>query len=147
MKPLTKKLIPGAAILLGCLAACANWPPHRASTPQVDFAQQVKPLLESRCLECHHWRYLCAGLNHETKTLAMKGGRSGPVIMPGAPEQSLLYRVLLLGHDSPVAMPPTPERVEAEDLKILHDWILQKAPWPAGIYLEPPQDWPSTRTN
>lgn len=136
-----RRALATAALLVACLAACGQWQAPKRSDRQVDFARQVKPLLEARCLECHHRRYVFAGLNLETKALAMKGGRSGPVIIPGSPHQSLLYRVLLLGHDSPVAMPPTPERVEGDDLRILHDWIQQGAFWPEGERLVAPQDW------
>ncbi len=124
-----------------CLVACGHLRLERPSSREVDFVSEVKPLLETRCLECHHRRYVFAGLNLESKTLAMQGGRSGPVIIPGSPHQSLLYKVLLLGHDSPVAMPPTPERIEREQQKILHDWILQGAHWPSEVRLIPPQDW------
>lgn len=130
-----------AAALCLTAAACSSWRSGFKPRRPVDFVREVKPLLEARCLECHHRRYVCAGLNLETKSLAMKGGRGGPVIRPGAPDQSLLYQVLLLGHDNPVAMPPTPERVEAEDLQILRDWIAQGAAWPSGVRLVPPQDW------
>lgn len=112
----------------------------------VDFVSDVKPLLESRCLECHQHSYEFAGLNLETKALAMKGGRSGPVIVPGSPHQSLLYKVLLLGHNNPVAMPPTPERLEREHQQVLHDWIQQGAKWPDGVRLVPPQDWKKSRS-
>ncbi|OYW30225.1 MAG: hypothetical protein B7Z47_03840 [Chthoniobacter sp. 12-60-6] len=122
--------------LLG-VASCMQMEPPQ----EVDFVSEVKPLLEFRCLECHQHQYVCAGLNLETRSLAMKGGRSGAVILPGAPHQSLLYKVLLLGHDSPVAMPPTPEGMEEEGAQLLHDWILQGAQWPAGVRLVPPQEW------
>lgn len=141
-----KAIIHVLLLSLLCLAACTQFLPKPPSGEAVDFVSQVKPLLESRCLECHHRRYVCAGLNLETKALAMKGGRSGRVIIPGAPHQSLLYKVLLLGHESPVAMPPTPEGVEREELKLLHDWILQGAPWPEEVRLVPPQDWRHPRS-
>ena len=112
----------------------------------VDFVSDVKPLLESRCLECHQHSYVFAGLNLETKALAMKGGRSGPVIVPGSPHESLLYKVLLLGHNNPVAMPPTPERLEREHQQVLHDWIQQGAKWPDGVRLVPPQEWKKSRS-
>ena len=108
---------------------------------RVDFVKKVKPILEMSCLECHQPRYLTGGLNLETKEAAMKGGRSGPVIVPGAPHKSLLYRVLLLGHESPVAMPPTPERLDRDYEQIIHDWIQQGAKWPDGVRLVPPQEW------
>lgn len=129
------------AALLG-LTSCMQLEPR----PEVDFVSEVKPLLEDRCLECHQHHYVCAGLNLETRTLAMKGGRSGAVIVPGAPHQSLLYKVLLLGHESPVAMPPTPERLEREHARLLHDWILQGAKWPASARLVPPQEWRDRRS-
>jgi hypothetical protein len=64
----------------------------------------------------------------------MKGGRSGAVILPGAPDQSLLYKVLHLGHENPVAMPPTPERDERHP-------AIWRAKWPDGAHLVPPQEW------
>lgn len=128
------------------LSACMHLSLERRPDHAVDFAIEVKPILEMRCLECHHRRYVFAGLNLETKSLAMKGGRSGPVIIPGAPHQSLLYNVLLLGHESPVAMPPTPEKLEMEHEQILHDWIQQGAQWPDNVRLVPPQDWKDTHS-
>ena len=124
------------------VSACMQVAPKR----DVDFESEVKPILESRCLECHSHHYGFAGLNLETQKAAMKGGRSGAVILPGKPDQSLLYKVLLLGHDSPVAMPPTPDRLEREHEQILHDWIQQGAKWPARVRLSPPQDWQSTNS-
>lgn len=114
-----------------------------AKNHHVDFVKKVKPILEMSCLECHQTRYLatCGGLNLETKQEAMKGGRSGPVIVPRYPDKSLLYRVLLLGHENPVAMPPTPERLDRDYEQIIHDWIQQGAKWPDGVRLVPPQEW------
>lgn len=124
------------------LTSCMQMEPPQ----EVDFVSEVKPLLETRCLECHQHQYICAGLNLETRKLAMKGGRSGAVILPGSPHQSLLYKVLLLGHESPVAMPPTPEGMEQEGAKLLHDWIKQGASWPDNVRLVPPQEWRSKRS-
>ena len=128
------------------LPACVILDVTQLSNKPLDFVSDVKPILESRCLECHQHSYVFAGLNLETKKLAMKGGRSGPVIVPGAPHKSLLHKVLLLGHDNPVAMPPTPERLEREQQQIIHDWIMQGAEWPDGVRLVPPQDWKRERS-
>lgn len=124
------------------LAACAI---TEREPEMVDFVSEVKPVLERRCLECHNRDYVFAGLRLETRELAMKGGRSGPVILPGNPDDSLLYRVLLLGHDSPVAMPPTPEGTFEEEKELLHDWIAQGADWPDDVKLVPPQYWQENR--
>ncbi|WP_397385108.1 c-type cytochrome domain-containing protein [Prosthecobacter sp.] len=135
------KLFSAMTALLGFTSCMQMEPPQ-----QVDFVTEVKPLLETRCLECHQHQYVCAGLNLETRKLAMKGGRTGAVIIPGSPHQSLLYKVLLLGHESPVAMPPTPDGVESEELQLLHDWIKQGANWPEGVRLVPPQEWKKSHT-
>ena len=121
------------------VTSCVNL--TRLSEEPVAFAL-VKPILRSQCMECHNSRYQFAQLNLETRALAMKGGRSGPVIKPGSPQQSLLYRVLLLGHDNPVAMPPKPEKIAREQEQLIHDWIFQGAPWPEGKEgrLMPPTD-------
>lgn len=133
-----------AVALIATLSACVMDLTRLKNDP-VDFVRQVKPILEASCLECHQHQYEFAGLNLETKERSMKGGRSGPVIVPGAPHQSLLYKVLLLGHNNPVAMPPTPERMERENEQTLHDWIQQGAKWPVGVRLTPPQDWKKSR--
>lgn len=121
------------------LVSCVNL--TRLEDREVPFAD-VRPILQNKCLECHNSRYQFAQLNLENKIVAMKGGRSGPAIIAGQPQKSLLYRVLLLGHDNPVAMPPTPDRIAREQEQLIHDWILQGAPWPEGKEgkITPPQD-------
>lgn len=142
-----KRICLSAAVLTALLLpACVLIDFTRLKNEPVDFVTEVKPVLEARCLECHHSRYVFAGLNLETKALAMKGGRSGPVIVPGSPHQSLLYKVLLLGHDSPIAMPPSPDPLSREEQQAIHDWILQGAKWPDGVRLVPPQDWKKSRS-
>lgn len=140
-----RSLLPALALAL-FLPACGVLDLSPLTLERVNFERQVKPILEMSCLECHQPRYLTGGLNLETKQTAMKGGRSGPVIVPGSPHKSLLYRVLLLGHESPVAMPPTPERLDRDYEQIIHDWIQQGAKWPDGVRLVPPQEWKKSRS-
>lgn len=131
------------AVVLGAwtLLASVSCEALRGDAAPVDFVRDVKPILERRCLECHNRDYVFAGLRLETHDLAMKGGRSGPAIVPGKPDES----VLLLGHESPVAMPPTPEGTFEEEKAVLKAWIAQGAEWPQGVKLVPPQDWPQNR--
>lgn len=137
MKPLVFSFL--AAGTFVTLLSCASL---KKPDARVDFVSQVKPVLERRCLECHNADYVFAGLRMETKDLMMKGGRSGPVIVPGDPGESLLYKVLLLGHSNPVAMPPTPEGTFEEEKELIRAWIAQGAGWPEGLELVPPQNWP-----
>ena len=136
MKRITSLFVTAVGFIL---VSCVNL--TRLEDREVTFAE-VRPILQNKCLECHNSRYQFAQLNLENRTLAMKGGRSGPAIIEGQPQKSLLYRVLLLGHDNPVAMPPTPDRIAREQEQLIHDWILQGAPWPEGKEgkITPPQD-------
>ena len=134
-----------AALALSAYAlfavSCATLRQRLGWTPApVDFATQIQPTLEVRCLQCHNSELgkAFAGLNLETRELAMTTGRSAPVIRPGDAEGSLLYQVLKLGIDHPVAMPPSPDKVMKETLRDFRNWIDQGADWPEDLRLRPP---------
>ena len=59
------------------------------------FVSKVEPLLRQRCFECHsHERKIKGGLALDSKSGWEKGGESGPAIVPGKPEASLLMQAL-----------------------------------------------------
>ena len=107
---------------------------------------QVKPLLELRCLECHNDTDAGdnAGLSLQTRKAAMTTGRSGGALRPRDPEGSLMYRVLSLGHDHPIAMPPSPDKLWDDKKNIIRNWIADGAEWPAppeGRLIRPQDVW------
>ena len=107
----------------------------KGKTPrEVDFVTEVKPVLEGRCLQCHNSEKPeeFAGLILETRELAMTTGRDAPVIMPGDPDGSMLYKVLTLGINHPVSMPPSPDKLGKDQIEAIHDWIANGAEWPDG---------------
>jgi len=112
---------------------------------KIDFARDVKPLIESNCLECHNSKdaRLSAGLNLETRKLAMTSGRRPPVIRPGDPKNSLFIQAIRLDATHPISMPPAPDKIWDARLKILEKWIREGAEWPENISLIRPQDWRS----
>src|SRR4051794_37231262 len=55
----------------------------------VDFARDLIPFLNENCLACHSKTSAKAGLNMETPELLLKGGDSGPAIVPGHADDSL----------------------------------------------------------
>lgn len=141
-------VVAGAAVIaltVGCGTTGGRVPLGR-----IDFLRDVKPILESRCLECHYDKLASthAGLSLQTRKAAFTTGRNAPVIVPGNPDGSLLYQTLLLGHSHPIAMPPSPDKLWDDQLKILHKWIRQGAEWPEGEEgrLIPPQEWPADRS-
>ena len=63
-------------------------------TEKVSFTKDVAPFMANLCLGCHSGNNLRGGLSLETFHDMMKGGESGPVVLPGEPkEKSRLFRL------------------------------------------------------
>jgi len=58
------------------------------------FKSEVQPVLERSCTKCHGETQKMAGLDLSTFSGLMAGGSSGPVISPGKPEKSLLWKMI-----------------------------------------------------
>ena len=100
-------------------------------------ANQVSPrevlvtTLYVKCLLCHGRRRQEGGLDLRTREAALKGGVSGPAIVPGEPDQSLLVRRIVAEE-----MPPEEHQarlsyrpVTSDELDSLRRWISQGAHW------------------
>lgn len=89
----------------------------------------VIPILQMRCTVCHGKRKQEAGLDLRTRESVLRGGRSGPAIVPGKPEESLLVKRIAAGQMPPpkllfeyfVRPPSTPE------VEVVRQWIRQGA--------------------
>ncbi|RBP38164.1 cytochrome c [Roseimicrobium gellanilyticum] len=121
-----------AFMMLGS-PACVSTESHPVEVEGL-FHSEVKPVLEYYCIECHDSksRGQYGGLSIETAREAMTTGRNSPVIVPGNPDASLLYKVLRFGHEDPLGMPPAPDKVSDEQLASVRAWIKKGAVWPAG---------------
>src|SRR5262245_28987531 len=62
---------------------------------EVDFANDIAPLLESRCVQCHGAQKQKSGLRLDSREGALKGGNSGEVILPEKSAESRLVLVLM----------------------------------------------------
>ena len=102
---------------------------------KVDFALDVKPLLESTCLSCHGPEKPKGDLQLMSRALAIKGGDSGPSVVPGKPAESKLYTSTILpaGHDD--IMPPKGDPLTKTQAEVLRKWIEQGAAWPESVTL------------
>src|SRR5437763_13212045 len=117
------------------LAGMAGIPANLRAAP-VDFARDVRPILEARCFSCHGPKKQRGDLRLDRKAAALKGGESGPVLVPGKSADSLLLR--RAGSSAPEQrMPPGGERLTAEQLRLLRAWIDQGAPWPSDAETDP----------
>jgi uncharacterized protein DUF1549/uncharacterized protein DUF1553/cytochrome c len=102
--------------------------PARAGEPALSarvFAAEVKPILARSCLRCHGEDMQRSGLDLREEASIRKGGKRGPAIVPGKPEESRL--VLFVKPDSMPHMPPGKEQLAPEELIALKRWIAAAA--------------------
>ena len=101
-----------------------------ASTPRspVIFEKKILPIFEASCVKCHAGSSPQAGLDVRTRAGLLKGGSSGPVIVPGAPENSLLYEYIDSGK-----MPMGGPKLTEKESALIRLWIQQ---WPPAVHPE-----------
>jgi len=89
----------------------------------------VQPILEERCVSCHHEGKAKGGLRLDSLAGLLKGGASGLAVEPGNPQQGLLMKYLQLAADDDKHMPPKgkPQPTEAQ-LAALAYWIEMGSP-------------------
>ena len=108
--------------------------PH-AFGEAIDFTTQVKPILESTCVNCHGPDDADGDLRLDTRAHALKGGDSGPSLVPGKPNESTLYTLTILPEDDDEIMPPKGAPLAKSQTDILKKWIEEGAPWPEDVEL------------
>jgi WD40 repeat protein len=110
-------------------AAPLSIAPLNRTTP-VNFEHEILPFLKQNCLACHNQTKAKADLILETPQTILKGGESGPAVVPGKPDESLLLDAA--AHEKKPFMPPADNKVNASDLTadqlaLLKLWIEQGA--------------------
>jgi cytochrome c553 len=106
-------------------------PAPAVATEAVPNQHQVLPILLSQCAACHGRQAQEGGLDVRHLASLLKGGKSGPALVPGKPDQSGLVQRIRAGQ-----MPPreklakySVKPVDDGELKQLVDWIATGAPW------------------
>jgi mono/diheme cytochrome c family protein len=85
------------------------------------FRQKVLPIFEQNCVACHGGTIQRFGLDLRTQETILRGGSRGPAVVPGRPDQSLLYR--LVSHTDAPAMPMGKPRLADSDIAAIAQWI------------------------
>jgi hypothetical protein len=97
------------------------------------FEMRVAPLLADHCLGCHNPSDRKGGLDLTAATGALAGGDSGPAIVPGDVEASLVWQKLAADEMPPDSKPASPTRkLSADEKELLRRWIADGASWGAG---------------
>lgn len=89
-----------------CAAPAAAPPPSRSGLK----------VIRERCLSCHSGEKPAAGLKVDSVDNMVRGGKSGPAVVPGKPERSLIFMVL-------VGKTPHTKRVNRAEFDAIREWI------------------------
>jgi hypothetical protein len=111
---------------------------------KIDFARQIKPLLERSCVACHSGGKPRGLFRIAGRDAILKGGASGEAaIVPGHSEKSPLIDHVS-GKVPESEMPPRAVRerfpaLTTDGVALLRAWIDQGAEWPTGVLLTSPR--------
>ncbi|HWB12868.1 MAG TPA: DUF1549 domain-containing protein [Pirellulales bacterium] len=106
-------------------------------SPTKHFDEQLAPLLVRNCLGCHNTSDKKGGLDLTRAEGLTAGGDSGPAVVPGDADASLLWQRVLGDEMPPERKPPaTGPKLTAAEKELLRSWIADGAKWGSG-----PIDW------
>ncbi len=103
-----------------------------ASDQLAFFEKEIRPVLAERCFQCHSSQTVASGgLQLDSRDTLLQGGKSGPAVVPGKPQDSLLLK-RVSSEDSQLRMPKgSAEPLPANEIAALRVWIEQGAFFPA----------------
>ena len=145
--PCSSRIAPWQAFLFGLagLVILANPAWSRALADELDpkdvagnsfsreaidfFEARVRPILVDRCIKCHGPEKQSSNLRLDSRQAALKGGDSGPSLVPLKPEESLLIQAIAHTHED-LKMPPDGKLPEPS-VAIIKQWVALGAPWSA----------------
>ncbi|MFN3998195.1 c-type cytochrome domain-containing protein [Algoriphagus sp.] len=88
------------------------------------FQHLVQPILEAKCIACHKEGKIKGELRMDQLAGLQKGGKNGPLVIPGDMEKSLLIQRINLPKDEKEHMPPKNKaQLTDEEIEILEAWV------------------------
>jgi hypothetical protein len=117
--------------IVGFFAAVAAAACARAQDTGVEFFEKkIRPLLVEHCYKCHSAgaKKVRGGLLLDSRPAVRRGGESGPALVPGQPDKSLLIKAVRYGDDA-LKMPPR-GKLPAAAIADLETWVKLGAPDP-----------------
>ena len=105
-----------------------------AADPEGDrfFREKIGPVLEAECFRCHSSgaEKVKGGLLLDSREGLVRGGDTGPAVVPGKSGESLILQALR--HEDGLEMPPRKPKLAASVVADFARWIDLGAPAPAG---------------
>jgi mono/diheme cytochrome c family protein len=106
----------------------------RSAEPRADFEKSFARIVVKNCLGCHNPTELKGGLDLTRKEGLLNGGKTGPAVVPGNPNDSNLIDRVTQGTMPP---PKKGQPLSADEVALLSSWVKAGAKWPAGRVLSP----------
>lgn len=99
----------------------------------VNFAKQIKPIFEKRCVHCHNEETLPDRVSFENAKTAFAKDKFGKIyIVKGEPDASLLVNALEAPNFHEKMMPMVGLRTTKEETALIRRWVAEGAKWPKG---------------
>jgi hypothetical protein len=111
-----------AANFSGSTEAPIEFQPELSTIVDISFDNDVLPILRSRCVVCHGGERRESSLDLTSYSGLIAGSDSGPVIVPGDADNSLIVKLVLNGR-----MPKRAPKLVPTQIQTLIDWINQGA--------------------
>ncbi len=126
-----------AVFISFCLSSAASAAP--------DFAKDIQPILQEKCIDCHAAPYKKGtrlrkpkgDYRVDTREHIVKAGESEEAgVVPKDAAKSQLYKRIILPEDHDDIMPPKGDPLTPAQQKLIKDWIDAGAPWTKGVTLK-----------
>jgi len=112
-------------LLCFALMIAAAWT-TRSQSKDDFFESKVRPILATECFSCHTDAEL-GGLRLDSRAAMLRGGKTGPAIVPGDPDKSLL--ITALRQTGELKMPKG-GKLKPDQIEVIAQWIRSGAVWP-----------------
>ncbi len=121
-------------VLLAALGVLVPAPVRAAelTKAQLDFFEnKIRPILADQCYKCHSQQSdrIKGGLVVDSKDGLLKGGDTGPSLVPGKPDESLIIKAVRYT-DPDLQMPPKNKKLSDAQIADLVTWVKMGAPDP-----------------
>ena len=127
--------VPLVALVLSLFATAAlraaDTPAKFSPADLQFFETKIRPLLADKCYKCHSKESdkVKGGLLLDTREALLHGGNTGPAIVAGNPDKSLLIQAVRY-KDEDLQMPPKGEKLSDQQIADLTEWVRRGAPDP-----------------
>jgi hypothetical protein len=130
-------MIPRLIPVLASILLLLGLPGRGLETAAIDrtklefFEKKIRPILADNCYKCHSLESgkSKGGLTLDTREAMLRGGKDGEILKPGDPAASRL--LVAVSYDDPdLQMPPKGEKLSAQQIADLTEWVKMGAPDP-----------------